>query len=58
MNLQSLSPTLRWQQSTRGWGTTVTCRIQVIGIGVVAKHGVKVDVKALRVLWLLRCRGA
>lgn len=40
-----------------GRGGGLTCRFQVVGIGVVAKHRVKVHVKALRVLGLLGCRG-
>lgn len=37
---------------------TFTCGIQVVGIGVVAKHRVKVYVETLRVVWLLGCWGA
>lgn len=38
--------------------TTFTCGIQVVGIGVVAKHRVKVNVETLRVVWLLERWGA
>lgn len=42
---------------TGGRRVTLTCSLQVVGIGVVAKHRVKVHVKALRVLGLLGGRG-
>lgn len=31
----------------------LTCGVHVVGIGVVAKYRVKINIKALRVLWLL-----
>lgn len=33
--------------------TTRTCRVHVVGTGVVAKYWVEVNVKALRIVWLL-----
>lgn len=37
--------------------TKLTCGIQVVGISVVAKHGVKLCIDASQLLWLLRSRG-
>lgn len=47
----------RAMTKTGGRRVKLTCRLQVVGIGVVAKHRIKVNVKALRVLGLLGCRG-
>lgn len=40
---------LRWPH--RDYLKALTCRVQVVGIGVIAKYRVKVNVKALSVLW-------
>lgn len=58
-NYDIISKNLWWQQSTLDllfllnvsmFRKTLTCRIQVVGIGVVAKYRVKVNIKALSVL--------
>lgn len=60
-NLQVAAEYMKSAGSQRAMGretvsvcsTTLTCRIQVVGIGVVAKYWIKVDVKTSGVLWLL-----
>ena len=65
-NLQVAAVYMRCAQSQRKMAkenvtvcvsSTLTCRIQVVGIGVVSKYWVKVNVKASRIMWLLGCRG-